>query len=149
MYPKRAQFLEELAPHLGEIKLVHGNVQVQDLSGLRIRETAALYADNLRRIKVFVNLPTLCQLAVTKIFEVLACGTFLITPAIADQRNFENLQALFYNSSRPDQLGERVRYCLEHDDERIAATRQCCDQVHQLHRLELRCAVLLSALGGS
>ena len=32
------------------------------------RKTAELYAENIRKIKVFVNLPTLSQLAVTKIY---------------------------------------------------------------------------------
>ncbi len=149
IYPKRKQFLDQLIPHLGGIRLLCGNIQVQDLGGLRVRETAALYAENLRRIKVFVNLPTLCQLAVTKVYEVLACGTFLITSAIAEYRNFDNVQAHFYDSSRPDQLGESIRFCLEHEAERAEATRICCEQVHRLHRLELRCEVLLSALGGS
>jgi len=65
-----------------------GNIQVHDLGGVRVRETALLYADNLRQIKVFVNLPTLSQLAVTKVYEALACGTFLITPAITEYKNF-------------------------------------------------------------
>jgi spore maturation protein CgeB len=149
MYPKRARFLQQVAPYLNGLRLVTGNIQVQDLRGLCVRETAALYADNLRKIKVFVNLPTLCQLAVTKVYEVLACGTFLITPAIADYRNFEDLQAHFYDSNRPDQLAESIRFCLQHEEDRIAATSISCDQVHQLHRLDLRCQVLLSALGGS
>jgi Glycosyl transferases group 1 len=149
MYAKREQFLGSLVPLLGDIKLVHGNIQVQDLSGLRVRETAALYADNLRKIKVFVNLPTLCQLAVTKVYEVMACGTFLITPAIAEHGNFDNLLARFYLSDRPDQLAESIRLCLAHDEERAEATRLCCEQVHQSHRLDLRCEVLISAIGGS
>jgi hypothetical protein len=146
MYPKRTRFMDALAPHLGDLKIRHCNIQVTDLGGVRVRDTAALYAENLRRIKVFVNLPTLCQLAVTKVYEVLACGTFLITPAIAEDRNFEHVQAHFYVCDRPDQLGESIRFCLEHEDERNAATRLCCEEIHKFHRLELRCEVLLSAL---
>lgn len=146
MYPKRAQFMEALRPHLGGVEILHCNIQVADLGGVRMRDSAALYADNLRRIKVFVNLPTLCQHTVTKVYEVLACGTFLITPAIAEYRNFDNLQAHFYLPGRPDQLAESIRFCLEHEDERNEAARACCEQVHRLHRLELRCEVLVEAL---
>jgi hypothetical protein len=148
MYPKRVRFMDTLAPLLGDIRVLHANIQVCDLGGLRIRDSAALYAENLRRIKVFVNLPTLCQLAVTKVYEVLACGTFLTTPAIAEHRNFENLQAHFYIPTRPDQLAESIRFCLEHEDERNEATRACCEQVHRLHSLESRCEVLVAALKG-
>lgn len=148
MYPKRTQFMQALHPYLGGIEIRHCNIQVTDLGGLRIRDTAALYADNLRRIKIFVNLPTLCQLAVTKVYEVLACGTFLITPAIAEHRNFDNLQAHFYLPNRPDQLAESVRFCLGREEERNEAARLCCEQVHQWHRLELRCETLVAALKG-
>jgi Glycosyl transferases group 1 len=146
MYPKRERFLQALRPHLQGVEIRHCNLQVTDLGGIRIRDTAALYADNLRRIKVFVNLPTLCQLAVTKVYEVLACGTFLITPAIAEYRNFDNLQAHFYLPDRPDQLAESIRFCLEQEDERNEAARLCCEQVHRLHRLELRCEILMAAM---
>jgi len=139
--------LKRLIPHLKGITLVLGSVQVQDLSGLCVRETAARYAGELRKIKIFVNLTHLSQLAVTKVYEVLACGTFLITPAIAEHQNFENLKAHFYDSSRPEHLAESIRFCLEHESDRIAATHQCCEQVHRLDRLENRCQVLLSALG--
>jgi len=149
VYPKRAEFLEKLKPHLRGINLLVGNIQVHDLSGVCVRETALLYADNLRKIKVFVNLPTLSQLAVTKVYEALACGTFLITPAITEYKNFENLQAHFYDGNKPEKLAESIRFCLEQEEQRVEATRQCCEQVHQLHRLELRCEVLLSAIGGS
>lgn len=148
MYPKRTQFMQALRPCLGEIEILYCNIQVTDLGGLRIRDTAALYADNLRRIKVFVNLPTLCQLAVTKVYEVLACGTFLITPAIGEHQNFENLQAHFYLPNRPDRLADSIRFCLEREEERNEEARLCCEQVHRLHRLELRCETLIAALKG-
>lgn len=148
VYPKRAEFLRRLAPYLKGMDLRIGNVQVQDLSGIRVRETVHLYAENLRRIKVFVNLPTLSQLAVTKVYEVLASGTFLITPAIAEPRNFENIQAHFYDSTRPDQLAESMRFCLEHASERDQAARLCSEQIHKTARLEQRCQTLVAALGG-
>ncbi|HEY6465520.1 MAG TPA: glycosyltransferase [Candidatus Acidoferrales bacterium] len=148
MYPKRTQFMQALRPYLGGIEILHCNIQVADLGGVRIRDSAMLYADNLRRIKVFVNLPTLCQHTVTKVYEVVACGTFLITPAIAECRNFDNLQAHFYLPNRPDQLAQSIRFCLEHEDERNEATRACCEQVHRLHRLDLRCETLVAALKG-
>ena len=146
VYPKRAEFLQKLKPFLNGVILRLGNVQVSDLSGVRVRETVALYADNLRKIKVFVNLPSLSELVVTKVYEALACGTFLITPAIPEPRNFDDIQAHFYDRNRPADLVERIRFCLEHEEERIQSTTVCCDQIHRLHRLELRCETLVNAL---
>ena len=146
VYPKRAQFLQKLQPHLRDLTIKIGNVQVLDLGGVRVRETAALYADNLRKIKVFLNLPSLTEVVVTKVHESLACGTFLITPAIPDARNFDDIQAHFYDREKPAELVERIRFCLTHEEERIAATKICCEQMYRLHRLELRCQVLLGAL---
>jgi hypothetical protein len=146
VYPKRAEFLQKLVPHLKGINLVRGNVQVLDLGGVRVRETAALYVDNLRRIKVFVNLPSLTEVAVTKIYEAQACGTFVITPSLPDIRNLQGVQAHFYDPAKPEKLAESIRYCLEHEAERVEATRQCCEHVHSHDRLETRCEVLLDAL---
>jgi hypothetical protein len=146
LYPKRVEFMKKLMPLLHGINLILGNVQVQDLSGICVRETASLYAQNLRKIKVFVNLPTLSQLAVTKVYEVLACGTFLITPSIAEPKNFENLQAHFYDSTKPESLAESIRFCLREEAQRASAAKECCAQVHRLHRLDLRCEALISAL---
>lgn len=148
VYPKRAEFLKRLAPHLKNINLITGNVQVLDLRGVRIRETAALYADNLRKIKVFVNLPSLTQVAVTKIYEAQACGTFVITPAMAESRNLEGIRAHFYDPGKPEKLVESIRFCLDHEAERVKATRECCAHVHAEDRLERRCESLLEVLKG-
>ena len=146
LYPKRAAFLETVRPHLGDIKILCGNVQVRDLAGVKVRETAALYADNLRSIKVFVNFPSMSELAVTKVTEAQACGTFLITPILRHQQNYEGIQAHFYDPERPESLAESIRFCLERDQEREEAARICCEQVHRLHKLENRCEILLQAL---
>jgi glycosyltransferase involved in cell wall biosynthesis len=148
IYPKRAAFLETLKPFLKGITLKLGNVQVLDLSGVRIRESAELYADNLRKIKVFVNLPSLSELVVTKVYEALACGTFLITPTIPSQKNYDNILAHYYDPGKPGELAERIRFCLENEAQRVEATRACCEQVHRLDRLELRCEALLEAFQG-
>lgn len=148
VYPKRAEFLKRLAPCLKGINLITGNVQVMDLRGVCVRETAALYAENLRKIKVFVNLPSLSQLAVTKIFEVQACGTFLITPAMVESRNLQPIQAHFYDPGQLEKVAESIRFCLEHETERVEATRECCARVLSEDRLEKRCEVLLKALEG-
>ena len=146
LYPKRREFLDRVLPHLNGINLICGNVQVQDLDGVNLRMTAALYADTLRKIKVFVNFPSLTEVLVTKVTEAQACGTFLVTPTMHHQRNNEGIQARFYDPEKPETLAEGIRMALEHEQEREQAARLCCEQVHRLHKLEYRCEVLLEAM---
>lgn len=139
MYPKRQEFLKKLQPHMNGTKLTVGNVQVLEVDGINPRKTAELYALNLRSIKVFVNLPTLSQLAVTKIYEVLACGTALLTPAVNDMRNLEGLPIDVYHN--PIELAAMAKSILQRDR-----------REHELanfgkqNSLELRCEKLIAAL---
>jgi hypothetical protein len=144
LYPKRQAFLKELKSH--GVNLVTGNVQVLELGGVNPRKTAELYAENIRKIKVFVNLPTLSQLAVTKIYEVLACGTPILTPKlnVKHLENFGDLPVAFYEptaKSLAHQLAITSRYY-----ERGSSAQWFAQKMHENHRLELRCEVLVSAL---
>jgi len=141
LYPKRQAFLKELKAQ--GVNLVTGNVQVLELGGVNPRKTAELYAENIRKIKVFVNLPTLSQLAVTKIYEVLACGTPVLTPKIERMDNFGDLPVAFYESTAQacaHQLAISGIYFKKGNCSALYAERM------KSHRLELRCEVLLSAL---
>lgn len=150
VYPKRQSFLNQLRPLLNGTKFSVGNVQVLEVDGVNPRKTAELYATNLRSFKVFVNLPTLTQLAVTKIYEALACGTPVLTPKIEHMDNLEGLPVAIYDgaedcakqlramlgaSSRPDGVNGPTEL------RAFAAT-----ETRRKHSLELRCTVLLDAL---
>src|SRR5207247_6391956 len=113
MYPKRQRFIEQLRPHLMDIPLVVGNIQVQDRGGaVEPRATVAAYAGVLRRIRLLVNFPTLSQLLVTKIFEAAACGAGVVTPQLfgAAQANQPLLDGLiwFYHPDRPADLAQLI-----------------------------------------
>ncbi len=136
LYPKRQAFLAELKKY--GVNLVTGNVQVLELGGVNPRKTAELYAENIRKIKVFVNLPTLSQLAVTKIYEVLACGTPILTPEVSDMRNLQGLPIIPYRDAA------EVARILK--TESIATAYDSAPDMLANHRLELRCERLISAL---
>jgi len=76
VYPKREAYLKTL-PESFRKRLLIGNCLVQDLHGVNIRKSVELYAETLRRIKVFFMLPALSRLTVTKIYEAAACGAFI------------------------------------------------------------------------
>jgi hypothetical protein len=145
LYPKRQAFLAELKKH--GVNLITGNVQVLELGGVNPRKTAELYAENIRKIKVFVNLPTLSQLAVTKVLEVLACGTHLLTPTVSDMRNFDGLPCDPYEPNA-EKLSNRLKLLrMAGSDEILHNHGQTNAEImHDKHRLELRCEVLVNAL---
>jgi hypothetical protein len=145
LYPKRQAFLKELRAQ--GVDLVTGNVQVLEIDGVNPRKTAELYAENIRKIKVFVNLPTLSQLAVTKIYEVLACGTPVLTPKIEHMKNLEGLPVETYSTA-----AECAAIVITHkkgfqpnpSEFTMSAIRS--DFIHNHHRLELRCQTMIEAL---
>lgn len=136
LYPKRQEFLAKLKKH--GVNLTTGNVQVLELGGVNPQKTAELYAENISKIKVFVNLPTLSQLAVTKIYEVLACGTPILTPEVSDMRNLEGLPVGVYKEAA--QVAEYLA-CMK-----FSAPGDASEYIHANHRLELRCEKLIAAL---
>ena len=151
VYPKRQEFLAKLRPLLNGTEFSVGNVQVLEVDGVNPRKTAELYAENLRSFKVFVNLPTLSQLAVTKITECLAAGTLLLTPklkgdAAANASALKHGEDLFYyDADDPKDLARQIRTALDSYPADVAACG--AREVAAKHSLEMRAKTLLSALG--
>lgn len=83
LYPLRHDYLNRLANHLPNTLTFHaGPVVVQDLGGIRGEDSTRLLAENYRQIKVFFCLPPMSHLMVAKIFDVMACGTFVLAPRL-------------------------------------------------------------------
>jgi len=131
IYPKRNQFLHSLSQHMKQGRdpwLVIGNVQVLDMDGPAWTDQALRLAMNYRRIKVFLNLPAYSELLVSKVVEIMACGTFIVTPALsgAAEANcdiFQHAKELaYYHPTNLPFLVQTVREFVERDDmrERIA-----------------------------
>lgn len=146
MYGKRKEFVQKLMPLL-DTTICYGKVQVEDLGGVKILETAELYAQNLREIKVFVNLPTLSQLVVTKVYEVMACGTYLLTPA-CDPKYAANWDGWpddvpdIYTDDNFSGTAERIKKAISDDSWREETARKGCEEVHAKHRLDQRLEVI-------
>jgi hypothetical protein len=148
MYPKRARFVEELTPHLGDIKIKYMTacqserglipaIGVWDADGLNIRRSMHLLAETYRRIKVFVTFPSLSNVLVAKVLESLACGCKLVAPkqpiAIGGYRPYEGAY----------QCAEQIRIALtEPWDQSIATT-----STYQCHRMELRFEEIFERVG--
>jgi len=150
LYQKRQNYLARITPHLGKIELKLGNVEVKEGGMVHIRKTALAYADVLRRIKVFVNLPSLSQLLVTKIYEVAASGACMVTPILKGIAggNHEYLRGniCFYDEEDPASAAKMVESLLSNDENRACLADTACKQMHSEHRIELRLQKILDAL---
>jgi hypothetical protein len=144
MYPKRAKFVEELKPHLGDIKINYmvacqsergliPAIAVWDADGLNIRRSMELLAETYRRINVFVTFPSLSNVLVAKVLESMACGCTLVAPK----------QAVNLIGYRPYdgayQCAEQIRHAvLEHND---------ASRMLEPHRMELRFEQIFQKIG--
>lgn len=156
VYEKRARFLNALKqqpiPPIG-IKKVH----IEDVYGYQHEESARRYAEGIRRIKVFLNLPALSRLVVSKVTEVMACGTMLMTPALPGEggvsRNmvgFETFRDLiWYRSANLPALAKMLREYSSDEFrlKRLAIAEAGARLVHDNHRLDQRLSEILAKMG--
>lgn len=124
LYPKRHEYLMKLIQHVGRKTTFHsGNVLVQDIAGIRERETTELLAENYRQIKIFFCLPPMSRLLVEKIFDIMACDTMVMYPRYPDDARknmtlFEDEKHIvYYELGFFANNGKQVKYYLEHPDE--------------------------------
>lgn len=156
VYDKRAKFLDALSQcNIPAIRI--GNVKVQDLAGLDPVENVQRLANNYRRIGVFFNLPAMSKLLVTKIYEVMACGTFVLTPMLANEKGIEqNMKPfhdrehlVYYRGANLVDVARALRHwsAPENQDEREKIAAAGCKEVHEKHSLRVRLETILSKMG--
>jgi Glycosyl transferases group 1 len=154
MYGPRANFVDRLAPHVKGASVIFGNCLVQRVEGVLIKESAELMADDYRRIQVFLNLPSLSRMLVTKVYEAMACGVLMLTPAIEGdaQENMDIFQMgehlLYYRVSNLPFLAQMIRDTV-HDPARCAViAKKGQQEVLAHHSTEKRIDKMLREIGG-
>ncbi len=121
LYGKRMEYLARLLPLIPEIDFRAGGVAARDIGGECHREWAELLVRNLRQIKVHVGLPSNnARIMVSRPFETMACGTFLLTYRTDDSLFRDGVHCRMYDPDHPQELAELIRYYLAHEDEREA-----------------------------
>jgi len=143
LYPLRQQYLAKLAEYIGnDVTFNVGQAIVQDLSGIRPEESTALLADNYRSIKIFFCLPPMSRLLVCKVFEVMACGTFVMFPtlpgeAAQNMKAFESdKEIVYYEHGYMKKNAAQIRYYLENEKEREAIAGAGCSRVYSEYTLQ-------------
>lgn len=150
MYPKRAQFVQELTPHLGDIKIKYMTacqserglipaIGVWDADGLNIRRSMELLAETYRRIKVFVTFPSLSNVLVAKVLEAMACGCTLVAP----KQNVEVENYSPYVGAYA--CAEAIRQALHPMN--ISEPSLISSGIYQHHRMELRFEQIFAKAG--
>jgi len=147
LYPKRMEFLSRLLPLLTDVDFRANGIVVRDLGGECQREWAELLAKNIRQIKVHVALPSNnTSIMVSRPFETMACGTFLITYNTQDNPFRDGVHCRIYDPENPRELANLIRHYLAHEDEREAIARAGCEEVCRNYSLRDRLAEVLDAV---
>lgn len=153
LYTKRQAYLQALAKY-HHPPIHHGRIMVQDLGGYRVTDATRLLVQNNRQVKVLLNLPALSEVLVTRVTEALACGTFLITPALGPTKGADKNMVQFddtvhlkyYRPIAVPELAEQLHYWLAHEDEREKVAAAGCAHVRKTATLELRMEEMLKTV---
>jgi glycosyltransferase involved in cell wall biosynthesis len=136
LYQKRVDFLRSI-PYRLEI--------LSPVSHEDPRRSFELLAEAYSAIRIFVNAPALSRVLVGKVTEILACRTFLLTPAIdhpsgtANMTLFESGKHLvYYDPSRPGDVPALIAHYLAHPDEADAIAEAGWREVTRAHTLSQR-----------
>jgi hypothetical protein len=154
LYDKRKGYLHALSRHkIPPIRC--GSVQVIDMDGFQFEESARRLASNYRRIRLFFNLPAMSRLLVTKVTEVMACGTFLVTPGLNTEdgsaRNMDPFKSgehlVYYRPSHPGGTAQLLNDYLGAPESREKIAAAGCAEVRAKHTLDIRLNEILAKLG--
>lgn len=154
IYEKRMRFLEALGRHHApSLRVAH--VSISDLDGTNYLASAHLLANEYKRMKVFFNLPAYSRLLVTKVYEVMACGTLVLTPMLGDNaaRNmapFKDMEHLvYYRSSNLPFVAQMMREWPEDERraKRIAIAAAGAAEIRAKHTLRHRLKEMFAKAG--
>ena len=106
------------------------------------RQSFSLLAEAYASMRIFVNMPAYSRLLVTKVTEVMACRTMLVTPRIDHPSGCRNMlqftdgkHLVFYDQDKPLELRALLEYFLHHPEERDEIAATGCDEVQRSHTL--------------
>jgi len=151
MYPSRVQYLERLSQQISDnVTFLCGPVVVQDLGGIDLIGSTGLLAKNYRRIKVFFCLPGIASMILAKVFDVLACGTFVMAPKLYGEAT-ENMtlfddgvHVVYYDVGHMVENARQIKYWLEHDDERETIASAGRDRVFDQYTIKKMLNLMLA-----
>jgi spore maturation protein CgeB len=155
LYERRQKYLMGLARHhIPPIRV--GQVMIQDINGFDALGSALRLAASYSRIKVFLNLPAMSGMLVSKVYEVMACRTFLLSPELSPEQGPDNMRLfesgkhlIYYRPSNLPYLAQLLTEWSspEKHDEREAIALAGMTEVREKHSLELRMQQMFAFMG--
>lgn len=151
LYEERQAFIRALSSHVKSraVRITIGNVVVKDIEGVDHEATVKRLAANYRKINLFLNLPAKSRLLVTKVVEVMACGTALMTPyltrdAMKNTEPFEHgKHLLYYQKNHVGGVNQLLEKYVEDEIGREVMAQAGCREVHEKHSLRVRMEEML------
>jgi hypothetical protein len=115
MYPKRAEYVSRIGYPLTILPPAFDP---------NILYSFELLAEAYSATRIFVNLPSYSRLLVTKVTEVIACRTMLVTPKVDHPSGAHNMSQftdgkhlVYYDSDRPGDVGGIIEHYLRSPSE--------------------------------
>lgn len=141
LYAKRLEYVQRIT-----VPITH----IQSVSDPDPALSFAKLAEAYSMVRIFVNLPAYSRLLVTKVTEVMACRTLLITPEIDHPSGAGNLKQfshgrtlLYYPPDRPETIGDLVAEVLSTPGTLERMSEDGFRDVHDHHSLTVRVSRIL------
>ncbi len=144
VYEKRRQYVEAAGLSITHVTAANDPAP---------KRSAELLSEAYSAISIFLNLPAYSRLLVTKVTEVMACKTMLITPVIDHPTALRNMDIfangrhlVYYRQERPDELRDIVNYYVAHPDERDEIAEEGWRETVKNHGLASKIHTILDDL---
>lgn len=134
IHPERAAFMEALKGKLGP--------------SIRFEVTSGEYAELYNRSKIILNESVNRDLN-QRTFEAMACGGMLLTEELANGQTdlfVPGGDFVTYRHGDADQAAERIRYYLDHEEERRSIAASGCRKVVENHTSDHRAREIAALL---
>jgi hypothetical protein len=152
---KSMLFLQALFKHaVPSIRLA--SVQINDIDGYDMAGSTHRYAVNLRRVKVFFNIPQAGRLLTRQVFEAMACGCLVVTPMLPPEQGVSKNMVLFEPGNhlvyyRASNLPLVAQYLREWTSDERGIRRAAIQgaghrEIHGKHSLDVRLTEIMAKL---
>lgn len=145
LYGKRSEYIKQIKFPITFIPPVAADTP---------EKSSQLIADVYSSIRIFVNLPSLSQLIVTKVTEVMACNTLVIQPhinhpsAVKNESFFKDHEDLiYYPPNNPNSIIEILGYLNFNPTEIARIADNGFKKVTSMFTLELQLKQILNKAG--
>lgn len=104
------------------------------------------FAREINRAKIFFTCDSIFHYPIRKYFEVLACKTLLLAPAVPELKDLGFVAGVHFVDINQDNFEEKAEYYLQHKKERQLIAEQGYELIHVKHSTVQRAVQLLGMI---